>query len=81
MHPVSVSNIYDSPHSRNDALVADPLSCASQSFWDATTDTSAHAFKDAFLTVPTDRCANWKQYNGCWWEQKKLKGVWTWKVP
>lgn len=65
MHPVPVPNIYDFD-SPEDRLVADPLSDAFQNYWDATARTNMLAFEKVFHAVPTDRVANWKQYDEYW---------------
>ncbi|KAG0633800.1 hypothetical protein HOY80DRAFT_895945 [Tuber brumale] len=65
MHPVPIPNIYDFD-SQEDLMVTDPLSETFENFWNYTARANTVAFEKVFHTVPTDKVANWKEYDEYW---------------
>jgi len=65
MHPVPIPNIYDFD-SQEDQIVTDPLSETFENFWNYTARTNTVAFEKVFHAVPTDKVANWKEYEEYW---------------
>lgn len=55
----------DETRSREDAMVADPLSEEMLGLWYTTARVNREVFSSVFRTVPTDNVRNWEQYKVC----------------
>ncbi|PUU74397.1 hypothetical protein B9Z19DRAFT_1068231 [Tuber borchii] len=73
MHPVPIPNIYDFD-SQEDQVVTDPLSETFENFWNYTARTNTVAFERVFHVVPTDKVANWKEYDEYWGKHFRVPG-------
>lgn len=73
MHPVPIPNIYDFD-SQEDQVVTDPLSETFENFWNYTARTNTVAFERVFHAVPTDKVANWKEYDEYWGKHFRVPG-------
>lgn len=60
--PIGTPNVYDWG-SREDELVADPISDEFQSLWNTTAKTNTDAFGEVFHAVPFDGVRTWDQYD------------------
>ncbi|THH27911.1 hypothetical protein EUX98_g6279 [Antrodiella citrinella] len=62
MRPSPIQN-EDETHSREDRLVADPLSDQTISLWNATAKKNREVFTEIFRPVPTNLVRSWSQYD------------------
>lgn len=64
MHAAPIPNNYDD-HSREDGLVADPLSDETMALWQSTAKKNRDIFTEVFRPVPSDLVQNFEVYKVC----------------